>query len=91
VERRVLAFNNKLMLVEHLIAKGSIFPLHSHYHEQIFYILEGKVRVIYNNEEYVVKAGGSFVIPGGIEHSVYAIENTVSLEIFTPAREEYVT
>ncbi|QYR21015.1 cupin domain-containing protein [Paenibacillus sp. sptzw28] len=90
VERRVLAYNNKLMLVEHLIAKGSLFPLHSHYHEQIFYITEGKVRVICNNEEYEVKAGGSFVIPGGIEHSVYAIEDTVSLDIFNPAREDYM-
>lgn len=91
VERRVLAYNDKLMLVEHLLSEGSTFPLHSHEHEQIFYILEGKVKVICDGMEYEVKAGGSFVIAGGLEHSVYALEDTVSLDIFTPAREEYMS
>ncbi|MBB6731563.1 cupin domain-containing protein [Cohnella zeiphila] len=90
VERRVLAYNDKLMLVEHLLAEGSNFPAHSHYHEQIFYILEGRVKVLCEDTEYEVKAGGSFVIPGGREHSVHAMEDTVSLDIFTPAREEYM-
>lgn len=90
LERRVLAYNEKLMLVEHVMEKGSIFPLHSHPHEQLAYILKGKLRVICGGQEYFVEEGDSFVVPGGVEHQVFAIEESIALDVFTPVREDYV-
>ncbi|MEW1758362.1 cupin domain-containing protein [Streptomyces cyaneofuscatus] len=87
--RRVLAYNDKLMLVEHVMEQGSVFPLHSHPHEQLAYLVSGHIRVRAGGEEFEAVAGDSFVVKGGIEHQVHAIERSVALDIFTPYREDY--
>lgn len=88
--RRVLAFNPTLMLVEHVMEAGSVFPLHSHPHEQLAYLVSGHIRVRAGAEEFEAVAGDSFVVAGGVEHQVWAIERSVALDIFTPFREDYV-
>lgn len=89
-ERRVLAFNDKLMLVEHVMAAGSEFPRHNHPHEQLAFLVKGRLRVICNDTEYFVEAGDSFVVPGNVYHQVFALEDSVALDVFTPVREDYV-
>jgi quercetin dioxygenase-like cupin family protein len=88
--RRVLAYNDKLMLVEHVMEKGSVFPLHSHPHEQLAYLVSGHIRVRAGDEEFEAVAGDSFVVKGDVAHQVHAIERSVALDIFTPYREDYV-
>jgi len=91
--RRVLATNGKLMLTEHTMAQGSVFPRHSHPHEQLAYLVSGHIRVQVGGEDgqiFEAKGGDSFVLKGGIEHQVWAIEESVALDIFTPMREDYL-
>lgn len=90
LERRVLAYNDKIMLVEHVMSEGSIFPLHSHPHEQLAYLLKGRLKVICDNKEYFVEEGNSFTVPGGVEHQVFALEESIALDFFAPVREDYV-
>ena len=63
---------------------------HEHPHEQLAYILSGKLTVETENESFVVTAGDSFVVPGGVRHRVIAMEESVALDVFTPAREDYI-
>ncbi|APU14129.1 cupin domain-containing protein [Actinoalloteichus fjordicus] len=88
--RRVLAYNDRLMLVEHVMEKGSVFPRHSHPHEQLAYLVSGRVRVQAGDETFEAGPGDSFVVRGGIEHQVWALERSVALDVFTPHREDYV-
>jgi quercetin dioxygenase-like cupin family protein len=88
--RRVLAYNENLMLVEHTMAASSVFPLHSHPHDQLAYLVSGHIRVRCGEQEFEARGGDSFVVRGGIEHQVWAIERSVALDIFTPVREDYV-
>jgi quercetin dioxygenase-like cupin family protein len=88
--RRVLAHNEKLMLTEHTMAKGSIFPRHSHPHDQLAYLVSGHIRVAAGDQTFEARAGDSFVLRGGIEHQVWALEESVALDIFTPMREDYL-
>jgi len=88
--RRVLAHNPRLMLVEHWHAAGATFPWHQHPHEQLAYIVSGKLQVETPDGARVVEAGDSFVIPGGVPHRVIALEESVALDVFTPAREDYL-
>lgn len=90
LERKVHAFNDKLMLTEHHMAKGSVFPRHSHPHEQLAYLVSGHIRVCCGDYTFEGRAGDSFVVRGGIEHQVWAIEESVALDIFTPVREDYL-
>jgi quercetin dioxygenase-like cupin family protein len=39
---------------------------------------------------FVVGAGDSFVVKGGVEHQAWALEPAVVLDVFTPYREDYV-
>ena len=90
LERKVHAFNDKLMLTEHHMAKGSVFPRHSHPHEQLAYLVSGHIKVVCGDYTFEGRAGDSFVVRGGIEHQVWAIEESVALDIFTPVREDYL-
>jgi len=88
--RRVLAYNANLMLTEHTMEAGSEFPRHSHPHDQLAYLVSGHIRVSAGDEVFEARAGDSFVLRGGVEHQVWAIEKSVALDIFTPMREDYL-
>ncbi|HEV2373461.1 MAG TPA: cupin domain-containing protein [Streptosporangiaceae bacterium] len=88
--RRVLAFNDLLMVVEHTMAAGSVFPRHSHPHEQLAYLVSGRILVECGDQAFEAVAGDSFVVRGDIEHQVTAIEHSVALDFFTPYREDFL-
>lgn len=88
--RRVLASSAKLMLIEHTMEKGSVFPEHNHPHEQLAYLLSGQIIVEMGGAQFTVVAGDSFVVPSDVYHKVTALEHSVALDIFTPAREDFL-
>ena len=88
--RQVLAHNPQLMLVRHFFEKGWVGARHSHPHEQLVYVVKGKLRIdIDGKKTFEVSAGESFVVDGGVEHGASALEEAEVLDIFTPMREEY--
>jgi quercetin dioxygenase-like cupin family protein len=64
---------------------------HSHPHEQIVYILSGRVRFVVGEEEVTVGAGEMLVVPPGVEHWAETVgdEPVVDLSVFSPRRDEY--
>jgi quercetin dioxygenase-like cupin family protein len=87
--RQVLAHNNKLMLIRHFFEKGWAGAKHSHPHEQLVYVVTGKIHVDVAGRTFDVQAGESFVVEGGVEHQAWALESSEVLDIFTPVREDY--
>jgi quercetin dioxygenase-like cupin family protein len=88
--RQVLAHNQQLMLIRHFFEKGWVGTRHSHPHEQLVYVVKGKLRVdIDGKRTFEVVAGESFVVDGGVEHEARALEESEVLDIFTPMRDEY--
>lgn len=67
-----------------------MFPRHSHPHNQLAYLVSGHIRVSAGDESFEAHAGDSFVLHGGVEHQVWALEESVALDIFTPLREDYL-
>ncbi len=90
ITRRMLAHNSELMLTEHSLVKGAVLPEHSHPHVQLVFLRSGKLTVEMAGEKFEVTEGDSFVIPSGVPHRVTAIEESVALDIFAPAREDYL-
>lgn len=89
--RRILAHNPKLMLVEHRMAAGWVGARHSHPHDQLVYVLQG--RLMFQGgagDEFEVSAGDSFVVRGGVEHQARALEASHVLDVFTPTRDDYL-
>ena len=68
---------------------GYVVPMHSHENEQIAYVLEGALKFIFRDHEVVVRAGEMLVIPSDVPHAATALEDTLDLDIFAPARADW--
>jgi quercetin dioxygenase-like cupin family protein len=90
LQRRILAHNSRLMLVEHRMEASWAGARHSHPHDQLVYVISGRLRFSCGPETFEVGAGDSFVVKGGVEHQAWALEPAVVLDVFTPYREDYV-
>ena len=88
--RRVGAHNDKLFLVEHRMENGWVGAAHSHPHEQAVYVVSGRLRVTAGGQTFEVGQGDSFVVRGGVEHQASALEPSVVIDVFTPARLDYL-
>ncbi len=78
------------MLVKWTLKKGAIISLHFHPNEQVTWITKGSVKVLSQGKEFIVKAGGILIIPPNVPHEFYALEDTIDIDFFTPAREDWL-
>jgi quercetin dioxygenase-like cupin family protein len=94
LEREVLAYDSTMMLVRHRMRKGWVGTAHSHPHKQMVYVVSGHIRLVTGGStgEFTIEAvtGDSFIVEPEIEHQATALEDSVVLDIFTPAREDYL-
>ena len=72
------------------IARGGSVPIHSHVNEQVMNVISGRLKVILDGAEMVLDGGQSLVIAPHIPHSVEALEDTVAVDVFSPAREDWI-
>lgn len=78
-----------LSLVE--FEPGAVVEEHSHPHEQMGMILEGRARFYVGDQEQLLGPGQMYRIPGGVKHRVVALDSRVqALDFFCPIREEYL-
>jgi len=89
LRRQVMSYSPAMMLVRHTMAKGWVGTRHSHPHEQMVYIVSGRIRFEHPGGVFEVGPGDSFLVPGDVEHQASALEASEVLDIFTPMREEY--
>jgi quercetin dioxygenase-like cupin family protein len=80
----------KMMLSYVAIAPHAVVAEHSHPHEQVGMVLEGRVRFVIGGEEKVLAKGDMFRIPGQVKHHVVGLDEPARvLDIFYPIREDY--
>jgi quercetin dioxygenase-like cupin family protein len=89
ITRRVVA-GEKGMAVWVNIKAGAHAATHSHPHEQIVWMIKGKMDFRIGTERRVLQAGDVAVIPGGVEHEGRCQEDAEVLDIFAPPREDFV-
>jgi quercetin dioxygenase-like cupin family protein len=75
----------------HRLMPGHEPKPHSHPHEQIAYIMSGRLRFFIGDETRDVGPGGLVVIPPNVRHwgEVLGDEPVMNLDVFTPKRPEY--
>ena len=89
LRRQVMSYSPSMMLVRHTMTKGWVGARHSHPHEQMLYIVRGRIRFEYPGGAFDMGQGDSFLLPGNVEHQASALEDSEVLDIFTPMREDY--
>lgn len=70
---------------------GSIFPLHTHPHEQIMNLLGGSIEFTVGEEHGVYGAVTSIVIPPHIRHGGKTLTDCIIVDVFHPQREDFVS
>jgi len=90
VERKTLVYGDYTLLSEFRLKKGAVLPAHSHPQEQTGYLVSGRLVLTINGEIYDLKPGDSWVIRGNEEHRVEVAEDSLTVETFSPVREDYI-
>ncbi|MFN8379485.1 MAG: cupin domain-containing protein [Anaerolineae bacterium] len=89
VHRRVLGTTDRLMLVEFFIERGGEVPTHSHPHDQVGYVIAGRMQFTLDGESQMVASGDSYAVPGGVPHGALALTDVTLIEVFSPPREDF--
>jgi quercetin dioxygenase-like cupin family protein len=89
LQRQVMSYSPSMMLVRHRMKKGWVGARHSHPHEQMVYIVSGRLTFQHPGGILEASAGDSFLVPGNVEHQASALEDSEVLDVFTPYREDY--
>jgi len=85
------AIHSETMTVARLtVRKGAVVPLHHHVNEQITMLESGRLRFVIGGREQILKSGESMVIPPNAPHEVFAEEDSVALDFFSPVREDWI-
>jgi quercetin dioxygenase-like cupin family protein len=79
------------MIVKWTLKKGAVIAKHMHENEQTIWITQGSVKVISQGKEFIVTAGNILVIPAYVPHELYALEDTIDIDFFSPVRADWLT
>ena len=90
LQRQVLVHTSAMMLVRHRMRKGWRGTRHRHPHEQLVYVVSGWIRVRVEDAWCEAAEGDNFIVTSNADHEAEALEDSVVLDIFTPAREDYL-
>jgi quercetin dioxygenase-like cupin family protein len=82
----------KMMMVLNDTLPGHFVPMHSHPHEQVGFVYNGKAKLCIGDEERIVQKGDFYRIPANVPHGDTCIgdESFVMLDIFYPVREDFI-
>jgi quercetin dioxygenase-like cupin family protein len=87
--RRVLASSDVMMLIEFTFEKGVEVPEHTHPHDQVGYVVAGRMRMVVGKETMECGPGDSYHAPPDVPHAGSALERSVVVDVFSPPREDY--
>ena len=88
--RRRIVTGEKEMIVFWRMKAGAHAAAHRHPHEQIFFMLSGKMEFRLGDEKRTCGPGEAGVIPGGVEHEAWFTEDTEVIDVFSPPREDFL-
>ncbi len=87
---RQVIHGEKMTVAKVYLAKGGVVPLHSHVNEQLTVLERGRLRFQVGGEEVCLEPGNVLQIPPDAPHQVEALEDSVAMDLFAPAREDWI-
>lgn len=91
IERKTFGSDQVTLALHRLHPGHEVLP-HTHPNEQIVYILDGEVDFHIGDDVVPLRGGGLVVVPPDVRHWVEVTGDrpAINLDIFTPARPEYL-
>lgn len=90
LKRKILGYDNDIMMVYVEFEKRGIGSVHKHPHRQVSYVAKGKFEVQIANDKQVLKEGDCFYIPPNTEHGAVCLEEGILIDVFNPHREDFI-
>jgi quercetin dioxygenase-like cupin family protein len=90
MRRKIMAYDESLMIVKVEFETGGIGTLHQHYHTQITHVEKGVFEVEIGGEKKVLRAGDAFYVPPHVIHGAVCLEAGVLIDTFSPMREDFI-
>jgi quercetin dioxygenase-like cupin family protein len=88
---KTLCYGEAMLMSEFLLQKGALLPSHDHPYEQTGYLVKGIMKLTIGDNSRTILPGDSWSIPPGVSHFAEIIEDSVAIEVFNPARKDYLT
>ena len=90
IERQMVVGKN-VMMCRFRFAPFVVTDEHTHPHEQMTLVMQGKVKFIISGEERIVNAGDVLHFPPHNRHGATMLdEEVILIDIFSPIREDFL-
>jgi quercetin dioxygenase-like cupin family protein len=78
-----------MMICQFNLDSGVEIPEHAHPHEQVGYVVLGKIRITICGQSFELGQGDCYRALSEERHSAIALEASVVVDTFSPPREDY--
>ena len=90
VQRKILGFDNQIMMVKVKFEKGAVGSPHQHFHTQATYCPSGKFRFAIDGEETIIEGGDGVYVEPNLLHGVICLEPGFLIDVFSPVRVDFL-
>ncbi|KCZ93449.1 cupin domain-containing protein [Hyphomonas johnsonii] len=90
IYRTLLGHDDRILMAKVWFDGGAVGDVHKHHHSQVSYVLSGKFEVEVDGRKQVLDVGGCFFVPSMALHGSVCLEPGVLLDVFSPAREDFL-
>ena len=90
LKRKIMGYDDKIMLVKVHFDEGGIGYKHEHHHSQVTYVEGGEFEFSIGDETTVVKGGDSVYIPPNVLHGAICTKAGILIDVFSPIREDFM-
>ncbi len=90
VKRKVLTYDDRMMIVKVAFEKGAVGTVHRHPHTQMSFVESGSFEVMIDDQKQVLSKGDVFRIPSNKPHGVSCVEAGILIDVFSPVREDFL-
>ena len=90
IKRKVMAYDDQMMVVKVAFEAGGIGAMHSHPHTQASYVASGKFDITIDGKTKTLKGGDVYFVPSDLEHGAVCLDDGELIDVFHPFREDFL-
>lgn len=90
VRRKIMAQNEKMMLVKVDFDQHAVGTLHHHPHTQASYVSKGQFEITIGSDKSILEAGDVYFVPSGEVHGAICLKKGELIDVFSPRREDFI-
>jgi unsaturated pyranuronate lyase len=90
VSRKIMGWDNQIMMVKVKFEKGAVGSPHHHFHTQTTYCAKGSFEFMLGDKKQIIGYGDGLYIPPNMVHGAVCLEEGVLIDVFSPVREDFL-